>query len=261
MPTTHTLDLPEGRRIHYGETGPVDGPLVILIHGTPGEWQDFYDVMKRPELADHVRLVAVDRLGWGGSTAGGLEPSMQAQAAAIAAVVRAHPDNRPVILVGHSLGGAVAPRVAMDFPQLVDGLVLVAPSIDPGLEETTWYQALARFPLVTWAIPKPLTRSDKELVPFKAELEKMLPLWDTIHCPVIVLQGTEDELVPPAEAGFAERELTNAPTTIARIPHQGHLIPWQRPELITKAVLDLLEKLGAAGNRSPASASAAPSRK
>ena len=246
MPVRRTLPLGRGRAIHYAETGAAAGPLVVLIHGTPGRWQDFDAVLTQPELAERALLVAVDRLGWGGSSAGGLAPSLTDQAAAIAAVLRAHGRNRPAILVGHSLGGAVAPRVAMDFPDLVDGLVLVAGSIDPALEKTTWYQALARLPPIRWAIPAPLARSDEELLGFRDELRAMLPRWKDVRCPVVIVQGEDDALVPAANADFAARVLTHAPTTIERLPGQGHLIPWERPDRIVAAVERLLPSGGAA---------------
>ncbi|HEY5692223.1 MAG TPA: alpha/beta hydrolase [Cyclobacteriaceae bacterium] len=41
---------------------------------------------------------------------------------------------RPIILIGHSLGGTVIARMTMDSPELVDGVVMVAPSIDPEIE-------------------------------------------------------------------------------------------------------------------------------
>jgi pimeloyl-ACP methyl ester carboxylesterase len=248
MPVVHTVDLPTGRSILHGETGNPEGPLVIFIHGTPGGWGDFYSMLKNPLLTERAFVVSVDRVGWGGSEAGGLEPSLKEQAAAIAGVIRAHGGNRPTILVGHSLGGAIAPRVAIDFPDLVDGVVIVAGSIDPALEKTTWYQAVAFFPGIKQAIPKPLSRSNEEMRPLKRELEAMLPLWGGLRCPVIVLQGDLDELVPAANADFAERVITNAPLTVRRIPDLGHLIPWERPDLMVSAVVDLLDDRSTGGD-------------
>lgn len=241
MPVVHNLELPDGRVIFHGETGNPDGPLVIFIHGTPGGWGDYFAMMKDRLLTERAFVVSVDRIGWGGSTEGGLEPSLRDQAVAIAGVIRAHGENRPTVLVGHSLGGAIAPRVAMDFPELVDGVVIVAGSIDPKLEKMTWYQALAFFPGIKQAIPKPLSRSNEEMRPLKAELEGMLRMWNQLRCPVIVLHGETDELVPVGNADFAERVITNAPLTVRRIEGQGHLIPWQRPDLIVSATIELLD--------------------
>jgi pimeloyl-ACP methyl ester carboxylesterase len=80
----------------------------------------------------------------------------------------------------------------------------------------------------------------------------MLPLWGGLRCPVIVLQGDLDELVPAANADFAERVITNAPLIVRRIPDQGHLIPWERPDLMVSAAVDLLDDRSTGGISSTA---------
>lgn len=243
VPVSRTYELPDGRRLHTAETGNADGPLVIFIHGTPGRWEDFMWVMRRPELADRALLVSVDRLGWGESADGGLETSLPAQARALRPILRAHEGNLPAIVVGHSLGAPIAAQLAMDEPEAIGAVVLVSGSIDPALEKTTWYQAAVRMWPVRWAIPKPLVLCDDELIPFRAELETMRPGWSTLQMPVTVVQGDEDRLVPPANADFAQREIVNAPLTMRRVPEIGHMIPWQRPDLIADAVMDYLPGL------------------
>ncbi len=47
----------------------------------------------------------------------------------------------------------IAVRIAMQYPEQVCGLVLVAPSLDPDLEKPRWYNKLAASPLVRWMIP------------------------------------------------------------------------------------------------------------
>ncbi len=78
-------------------------------------------------------------------------------------------------------------------------------------------------------------------MPLKGELQKMLPLWPGIRVPVTVIQGEEDELVPPGNADFAKRMLVNAPATIQMIPDMNHFIPWSRPDLIHNAIIKHLE--------------------
>lgn len=240
-PESRVVALPGGRRLHVEATGPDDGRLVLFVHGTPGSWNDFAHVMADPVLASRARLVSIDRPGWGGSSER-LEPALADQASALAELLKRRASGLPAIVVGFSLGGPIAARLAMDDPRLVAGLVLVSPSIDPELEGTTWYQAIGRWPLVHRLLPDALARADEELRPLAGELRRLLPRWSEITVPVTVLQGDDDALVDPASADFAERVLTRAPVTVERIPDQGHLIPWERPELIATAVLDLLER-------------------
>jgi len=237
---THTLVLPDGRHLLYADGGRRDGPLVLLVHGTPGSWRDFDGLFLRPELTRRARVVALDRLGWGGSAEGGLAPSLSIQAAAVAAILRACSGNRPAVLVGYSLGGVIAPRVAMDFPELVDGLVLVAAPLDPGLEETPWYRTLMRLPPVRWALPARLSRADDEIRSLQDDLRAMLLRWTGLRCPVVVLQGEADALVPAENAAFAARVLPAARVRIERLPGQGHRIPQERPDRVAAAVLRLL---------------------
>jgi pimeloyl-ACP methyl ester carboxylesterase len=243
QPLEHTYEGAGGVPLAAGETGNPRGPMVLFVHGTPGGWRDFAQVMADAGLIGRARLVSVDRAGWGGSRQSGLVASLGRQAEALRAVLDASPENLPAVLVGHSLGGAVAARLAMDAPDLVGALVLVAASIDPELERTTWYQAFGRTWLVRPLLPAVLARADDEIRPLRAELEAMRPEWATLRMPVFVLHGEEDALVPVANADFAARMVTGAPLAIERIPRQGHLIPWQRPERIVATVQRALDEL------------------
>jgi pimeloyl-ACP methyl ester carboxylesterase len=133
-PSFHSIKT-GNRIIHYAEIGPNSSPLVVFVHGSPGSWTAFIDFFKDSTLYKHAHLVSVDRLGFGKSGLGKVEASMQKQAQAIADVIKVAAPNSRAILVGHSLGGPVIARVAMDYSQQVRGLIIVAGSIDPDLEK------------------------------------------------------------------------------------------------------------------------------
>ncbi|MEO8505331.1 MAG: alpha/beta hydrolase [Acidobacteriota bacterium] len=240
-PTYHRYTVLD-REIFAAEVGPADAPPVLLVHGSPGSWEDALNTLSDPQLETRAHLISVDRPGFGNSGAGQLETSLERQAAMLLGVLAQSAPGRKAIVVGHSLGGPIAARMAMDGAQQVAGLVLVAASIDPGLERTTWYQKAARWPIVRWIVPNILALANDEIRPLHGELEKMMPLWASIHVPVIVIQGDTDGLVPKANADFAEHMLTGAQVDMMRVPKQGHMIPWERPELIRQAILDLLDK-------------------
>ena len=247
-PTFHTYRV-LGREIFAAEVGPKDAPPVLYVHGSPGSWDDAAALMTDPQLVGRVRLIAVDRPGFGKSGYGQLETSLARQAAILAGVLSQAAPGRPAIVLGHSLGGPVAARLAMDFPGQVAGLVIVAGSIDPALEKITWYQKAARWPVVRSIVPDVLRLANDEILPLKGELEKMMPLWAGIKMPVEVVQGEDDALVPAANADFAQRMMTNATVHLMRVPKQGHLIPWERPDLMRDAILRLLDGEGSKFHR------------
>lgn len=113
-----------GVRFHVHEQG--EGPDLLLIHGLAGQMRHFtYDVAGR--LADDFHVVSIDRPGSGYSVRReATAADVSTQAAAIAALIETLKLERPVV-VGHSLGGAVALTLALEHPQHVRGLVLLAP--------------------------------------------------------------------------------------------------------------------------------------
>jgi pimeloyl-ACP methyl ester carboxylesterase len=136
------LDL-EGARLHVLDRGR--GPPVVLIHGLGGQLGHFaHSLVGR--LTGDFRVIAFDRPGSGYSSpvAGGIGE----QAAILARAIRALKLGKPLI-VGHSLGGAVALALALDEPDCVGGLALIAPATYPIERAPDLFRSLAiRSPLM-----------------------------------------------------------------------------------------------------------------
>jgi pimeloyl-ACP methyl ester carboxylesterase len=228
------------RNIHYVQAGDTTQPLVLFVHGSPGSLSAFIDFLADSALLKQSLLVTIDRPGFGYSNFGVAEPSLEKQAELLKPILEKYKNNRPITLVGHSLGGPVIARMAMDYPQLVDGLVIVAGSIDPALEPNeTWFRAPLATPFLRWILPRSLRASNEEIYQLKPQLEQMLPLWKNVTCPVYVVQGQKDSLVPPGNADFAKKMLTNAPVTLVLRDDMDHFVPWSNPELIRESILRL----------------------
>ncbi|KQN30645.1 epoxide hydrolase [Sphingomonas sp. Leaf34] len=117
-----------GARIHYVDRGA--GPPIVLIHGLGAQLRNFsYGVADA--LADEYRVILVDRPGSGYSVPTGEQPGILGQSAIIAGFIDTLALDRPPLLVGHSLGGAVALGVATHRPSSVAGLALLAPMTQP----------------------------------------------------------------------------------------------------------------------------------
>lgn len=133
----------DGARLHYVDRG--SGPAIVMIHGLGGQLRNFSYAMLEP-LARNHRVLLVDRPGSGYSTADdGDEPNIAEQAAIVARFIEALGLDRP-LLVGHSLGGAVALALALDRPELIRGLALIAPLSQPQESVPEAFKGLAAIP-------------------------------------------------------------------------------------------------------------------
>lgn len=126
-PRGRFLDLPQGR-IHYLEAG--SGRPLVFVHGLGGQLGNFaYALLDR--LSDRFRVVLIDRPGSGHSPRSWrASAGLPGQADRISGVIRHLGLERPIV-VGHSLGGAVALALGLGHPRLIGGLALIAPLTQP----------------------------------------------------------------------------------------------------------------------------------
>ena len=231
----------DGLRVHYVAAGNLAAPRrVLFVHGSPGTWEAWRGYLTDAGLARDAALFAVDRPGFGGTARGRAEGSLERQAAALAAVLDRE-GGRPAVIAGHSLGGPIAARLAIDRPDLVHGLLLVAPSIDPELEKRRWFNVAGSLRVVQWFLGVDWIASNREIWPLRDELAAMAPRLGEIRAPVVVIQGEKDELVDPANADFVARTFTGATVEVERFPEHGHFLLWQRPELVRAPLARLLD--------------------
>ena len=149
----------DGVRLHCVVRG--EGPPLVLIHGLGGQMLNFAYVVDL--LAEEFRVILVDRPGAGYSSA--MPPGkrgIRAQAAVVAGLVRKLGLRKPCV-VGHSLGGAVALALALDYPDLVGELALIAP-LSHAVRGSPWAKwALRRlswlFAAASWTVVVPLARA------------------------------------------------------------------------------------------------------
>jgi pimeloyl-ACP methyl ester carboxylesterase len=238
--TQHSYKV-DYRTLHYAKAGDTTKPLILFLHGSPGSLSAFVHFLVDTTLLKRGLLITADRPGFGYSNFGNGEPSLKKQAECMKPILEEYKMNRPIILVGHSLAGALIARMAADYPDLVDGFIIVAGSIDPELEPNeTWFRAPLATPFLSWVLPRSFRASNEEIYQLKPELERMLPLWKEIKCPVIVIQGKKDVLVAAENADFAKKMLVNAPVEFVLVDEMNHFVPWSNPELIREAVLKMM---------------------
>lgn len=227
----------EDRDIHYVAIGDTSKPAVLFVHGSPGSWDNFLSFMRHPVLLSKFRLISVDRPGFGRSGIGKPERSLEKQAQLINRVLEIEQSSSS-ILVGHSYGGPVIAKMAIEYSDKIDGVIFVAASIDPDLEKTKWFQIPVHYKVLSWILPDILYSTNEEIIALKKELEDLMPLWSSIAQPTSIIQGTNDNLVPYENALFGEKMLVNtSPKMVIR--DMNHFIPWENPDLITQEILRL----------------------
>ena len=136
-----------GADVHVLKAGEA-GPVVLMIHGASANARE-YSWTLAPRLSDTHRILMVDRPGHGHSERPDQAETLKVQAEQAAGALKALAPGEKAVIVGHSFGGAVSLRLALDHPELVDGLVLLAPvSHDWGGGGEAWYNKYAGHPVI-----------------------------------------------------------------------------------------------------------------
>ncbi|WP_415914469.1 alpha/beta fold hydrolase [Paraburkholderia sp. J67] len=132
----------DGERLHYVEYGNREKPPVVFVHGLCGQMRNFAYLPLEALARDH-HVILVDRPGSGYSTRGAQAgANIRAQGDTIARFIRKLDLQAPV-LVGHSLGGAIALAVALDHADTVARIALIAPLTHVQTEVPKAFRALA----------------------------------------------------------------------------------------------------------------------
>lgn len=236
--TAHTENI-NGHKLHYVATGSATLPALIFVHGSPGSWNAFEAYLKDSDLLKHFRIISIDRPGFGYSDFGDAE-HMNKQCEIVSVVLHKLKQNKPMFLVGHSLGGPLIVELANKNPDLVNGLVLLAGSVDPKAEDRELWRNIIAYSPLRYLVPPILRTSNDELMYFKKDVMKMPVMLPKIKCRVYIIQGDHDSLVPYENSFYAKSELTTATSVeMITLPGADHFIPWSNYDDIKKVLMKL----------------------
>ncbi|MGZ3599628.1 MAG: alpha/beta fold hydrolase [Ktedonobacterales bacterium] len=241
------------------------GPVIVFIHGSGDSGRSWSTIVER---LPQYTCVALDLPGHGAQ----IEPpgpdvmSVGDYADAVRALLAERDewssfteDGRGVCLVGHSLGSAVALRLAVDHPALVTHLVLVGAGarlrvLPTLLEEARTQPDEAMRKLVTLglapdreaeaphyfdalqpAAPGVLHRDLSACNDFD-----MMAELGSITQPTLIVVGEADRLTPPKYAAFLHDHIAGA--ELRTIPKSGHYVPAEAPDALADALRDWLSR-------------------
>jgi len=229
-----------GETLMTYQAGDEDGRPVVFVHGTPGQADNWAFFLRDP--IPGAWCIAVDRPGFGPSTPTNSYRTLREDAAALKPLLEGLRGRNP-ILVGHSLGGPIIVQAALDYPDLVGGLIIAAGSLDPSVEKIFAIQYFGDIPGVGALVPRALRNSNHELIPLREDLERLFPRLSEIKCPVTIIHGTHDMLVPFANVAYMEKAF--APGIIHEtivLEDENHFLPWTAQETIWRAVESLANR-------------------
>jgi pimeloyl-ACP methyl ester carboxylesterase len=230
---------------------------------------------RQAELDESLRLIVPDLRGFGGS-AGTVPESIAALADDVAGMLDALHVAEPAVVCGVSMGGYVAQHVAARHPDRVAALVLVDTKLEADSPEARAARAdlagkvgrVGQAILADAMIPRlfavPATTADaaakarhaenvaavdvmirrqraetiQAALAALGERPDMTEAMQHVGVPTLLIVGAEDQITPPACLEAAERVIPNARLLI--VPHAGHLVPLEAPEVFNRAVLEFL---------------------
>ena len=231
-------------------------PPLVLIHGAGGTSMHWPAALRRlPEW----NVYALDLPGHGKSAGPGRD-SIAAYCEIIHSFCQALDLSR-VVLVGHSMGGAVVQEFALHYPQRLAGMVListgarlrVAPAVLTGIHSDL--AGVARL-LADWVYSPNSPQQLKRLyVQHTLENDPEVLYGDFLACdrfdrraesanlatPALVLCGSEDQMTP---AKFSESLAHTLPhAELAIIPRAGHMLPLEAPTQVAARMEAFLSRL------------------
>lgn len=264
----------EGLRLRYVESG--SGPAVVMIHGNAGSIEDFeFGVIQF--LSANYHGVAIDRPGHGKSDRPGTSATVEYQARLLHKVLATLGISEPV-LIGHSWGAALALSYALQYPNEVSAMLLIAPAAYPDAGESRLVRAIAKPPAIgdvslllgrallgrhilrqslsrafspepvpeeyfnrvasSWLGRKQLKAYLDDESSFNKSLGEISKHYAEIDIPVIIMTGDHDQIVSAKDTAYRLRSAIAAARLI-EIKDSGHEIPQTHPQSIANA-LDLI---------------------
>ncbi|GMN08958.1 alpha/beta fold hydrolase [Croceitalea sp. MTPC9] len=232
----------QDRDLHYLQTGNEKAQSLVFIHGSPGSWDAWKNYLTDSLLLKKYRLIAPDRPGFGYSDFR-RSLNLDVQATIMNNFLKKIDNGKPITLIGHSYGGPLIVKMALENPDLYQNLMILAGAIDPSTEKPEkWRKPLTWVPL-KYLVPGSLKPSNDELWMLKQDLIAMRPDLKYLSQNVMIIHGTADNLVPYKNVDFMKQAFSNVDNLeVITLKDENHFIVWDKEQLIKDNLLDFLSK-------------------
>jgi pimeloyl-ACP methyl ester carboxylesterase len=252
------------------------GPPLVVVHGLGGAAVNF--TLLAPLLARRHRVLIPDLPGHGKTEPLERADDLTAYADHVAALAELE-GMFPAPLIGYSMGGVIALRLAVSRPKSVTALALVAAAgivsvsrraeiwlavtgaLRPAQIMTRFRGTFARRPRLRWLpfglwgavdppalapegvlgfLEGPSQHTDVGMAGRALLRDDPRPDLDHVRCPVLLLWGSRDRLVPLVD-GFEYARRLRAP--IRTLPAAGHLLVGEQPHACAEILVDFLDRI------------------
>jgi pimeloyl-ACP methyl ester carboxylesterase len=235
--------------------GRAELPAVVLLHGAGGSHLGWPPGLRRlPDFA----VIGVDLPGHGRSHPPGRR-TIGDYAAVVAALLHGQKIDR-AILIGHSMGGAIAQTIALNQPALPAGLVLIGTGARLPVSDVILQQTLTDFKTVTdfitkysWApeTPLPLIAKAHDVLlqtppevlhgdfvacnafDIRDQLKK-------IEVPTLVVTGSSDKMMPPQFSHYLTEQIPQA--RLHLVESGGHMMMLEQAGEVTAVITQFLQQ-------------------
>lgn len=263
-----------GVRFHYVAAGA--GRPVVLLHGFPQTWYCWRKQI--PELATRFRTIAVDLKGFGDSGKPDADYHLSTVSSELVELFQAMHLERPG-LVGHDWGGVIAFEIARSYPEAIGRIAVINAPLHRVDLLRDWYIYVLQVPalpelifsrlgdaLIEWGIlngarvknafsPEDLRVYQEAfhrtgayaaaLAYYRALKREALPhnrrrFFRPITVPTLVIWGEEDPFLPAHLTAGMHRLIPDL--HLVFVPDAGHFVPEERPETVSRLLLDFFSE-------------------
>jgi len=238
-PLFHLIEN-DSTKLYFATFGLDTAQPVLFVHGAPGSWDSYLNLLDDTLLQHNFHLISVDRPGYGKSQKRPKKKvySLEEQAKSIIIALKSNHSNKKAIIIGRSYGAPVAAKLAAMYPDKIEKIVLLSPAIDPDTEKFWWFSNLGKLFLVRWFLPERMNTATDEKYAHIKELKILKNDWKKIQSDVTVMAGGKDWIVDTTNFSFAKKMLIGKNAKFIFIPESGHLISSSRPDLVKKEIFN-----------------------